>query len=72
MPKFNVGDKVRIPEGTRGAPREWCGLDGEIVDASASMAEGGSRPMTWEPLYRVRFGGPEDWVAIQESWLVAA
>ncbi len=72
MAKFRVGDRVRVPEDASRAPREWRGVDGEVLDASASTAQGPSLPMRWEPLYVVRLNGREDWVAIKESWLVAA
>ena len=72
MAKFSVGDRVRVPEDTGRAPREWRGVDGEVLDASASTPQGPSLPTRWEPPYVVRFDGREDWVAIKESWLVAA
>ena len=32
MGKFNIGDRVSLPEGTRGPPVEWLGRTGMILE----------------------------------------
>ena len=71
-PKFSVGDKVKVPAGTQGAPPEWYEATGFVVDVG-TQAMGPSLPMQWEPLYLVRdFDEHAGLVGIREAWLIRA
>ncbi len=73
MGKFNIGDRVSLPEGTHGPPVEWLGKIGMILElvttSSGSERLGQERPFSWEQSYRVQWDDISQPVWVNESWL---
>ena len=73
MEKFGIGDRVSLPEGTRGPPVEWLGRTGVILElvttSSGSERLGQERPFSWEQSYRVQWDDISQPVWVNESWL---
>jgi len=60
-PKFKVGDKVKVPEGTPGARSWWLGKDATVRAVMEDSA-----------LYEVLFDDAQDFAFVEEHMLVPA
>ena len=77
MPKFNIGDRVKVPEGMRGAKLEWLGKEGTVKALAGSIASGTSPRVSgqglgpWQPMYEVQFDSATDPELVDEGMLVS-
>ena len=76
MPKFQIGEKIRISDATQDAPQDALGREGVVVslpkiEMSITRPGAPKEAIDLEAIYEVRWDALETTVIIKESDLTA-